>query len=836
VFAILIMAMKGVPSPEEYLGFKVGEDRRLADWPEIVAYFSKVAETSDRVKLEELGKTTEGNQFLLATVTSPENLRNLEELRQIQLRLCEPEGVTTEEAKRLIRSGKTVVLITCSIHSTEVGGSQMSMELLHRLATGDDPDVREILQDTILLLVPSLNPDGNRLVCEWYRRYLGTKYEGTAPPMVYHRYAGHDNNRDWFMFSLKETRLTVEKIHNLWHPQIVYDLHQMGQRGPRIFVPPYIDPIDPNVDPVIVSGTSFMGLTMADALTIAGKEGVSTNWEFDGWTPARAYQHYHGGIRILSEVASVDIASPVNVKVEELEGERGFKPREARWNHVMPWVGGRWSLRDIIEYEFTAAMALLGNAAKHRERWLRGSLEIGRRALNPPGGPYAFIIPMEQADPGAVYELFEVLRRGDVKLYEALEPFTADGIKYPKSSVVVPFAQPYGRFAKTLLEKQVYPDLRRNPSDPPEVPYDVTAQTLGLQMGVNIVSVQDKFDCETELLRPRKPMGHIHGSGKKFYLFPSEHLASTKAANMLLQKGINLWRTQDWVEAQSIGLRPGAFILESGENTDKLMEEATHIGVDFYGIDDLPDIAFQVVLPRIGVYKAWLPNADEAWLRMVLEEYGFGFESLNPQSIRQGGLAEKLDVLIFPDLGRDQILNGMKAVKGSNPGSYEAMYRIGLGEEGTKAVLEFLDKGGSVIALNKASSYAIKDLMVAAENPLEGLKEQEFYIPGSILSVTLDETHPVAFGYPREASVYFISGPAFKVKEGYEVAKYPETNALLSGWILGEKQLRGLAAISDHRVGRGRVILFGFPPHFRNQARGSFRMLFNAIYYCASGA
>ena len=829
------MIMRAVPSPEEFLGFRIGDDRKLADWPEIVGYFSRVAASSDRVKLEELGRSTEGNPFILATVSSPENLRRLEELRGIQMRLCDPDGVEPEEAKRLVARGKTVVLITCSIHSTEVGGSQMSMGLLHRLATGDDDEVGEILENTILLLVPSLNPDGNRLVCDWYRRYLGTKYEGTSPPMVYHRYAGHDNNRDWFMFALQETRLTVEKVHNVWHPQIVYDIHQMGQKGPRFYVPPYIDPIDPNVDPVLVSGTSFMGLTMADALATAGKAGVNTHWEFDGWTPARAYQHYHGGIRILSEAASADVASPVEIKAEELEGERGFKPLEARWNHVMPWGGGRWSLRDIVDYEFIAAMALLGNAAKHRERWLRGSLEIGRRVFNPPGGPYAFVVPKKQADHSAARELLEVLGMGAVRLFEAEESFTADGVEYPEGCVVVPVAQPYGRFAKTMLERQVYPDLRKNPGDPPEVPYDVTAQTLGLQMGVDVVPVRDRFECKLAPLVLNGKIGSVHGAGKPWYLFPSELLASTRVANMFLGVGFRLFRAQGWEEVGEGELKPGAFILESGEGTEKVMGEAVNLGVDFYGVDELPDVAFEVVKPRVGVYKAWLPNADEGWLRMVLEEYGFEFQSLTPQDVRQGGLAGRVDVLILPDLGRDQIVDGLKAVKGADPMRYEEVYRMGLGEEGTRAVLEFLGEGGSVIALNKASGYAIKDLMVAAENPLEGLKEQEFYIPGSILRVTLDETHPVAYGYPREAAVYFISGPAFKVKEGYEVAKYPEANPLLSGWILGEKQLRGLAAVADLPVGRGRVVLFGFPPHFRNQARGTFRMLFNAIYYCSSG-
>jgi hypothetical protein len=266
------------------------------------------------------------------------------------------------------------------------------------------------------------------------------------------------------------------------------------------------------------------------------------------------------------------------------------------------------------------------------------------------------------------------------------------------------------------------------------------------------------------------------------------------------------------------------------------MEEAAALGVDFYGVEELPEIAFEVIRPRVGIYKAWLPNADEGWLRMVLEEYGFELQSLTPQDVRQGELASKIDVLILPDLGRDQIVEGLKAVKGADPSRYEETYRLGLGEEGTRAVLTFLGEGGSVIALNKASVYAIKDLMVPAENPLEGLKEQEFYIPGSILEVTLDETHPVAYGYPREVAIYFISGPAFRVKEGYEVAKYPEANPLRSGWILGEKLLRGRSAVADFPVGRGRVVLFGFPPHFRNQSRGTFRMLFNAIYYCASGA
>jgi hypothetical protein len=617
----------------------------------------------------------------------------------------------------------------------------------------------------------------------------------------------------------------------------VYDIHQMGQKGPRLYVPPFIDPIDPNVDPALQSGVNFMGISMADALALEGKRGVTVGWEFDGWTPARAYQHYHGGIRILSEAASVDIASPVTIKAEELQGERGFKPLENRWTHTMPWKGGRWTLRDIIDYELTAATACLRNAAKYRERWLRSSLEIGRRALNPDGGPYAFLLPPAQRDPGAATELLEVLRLGDVEVHEASETFNADGIEYPAGTKVVLVAQPFGRFAKTMLERQVYPDLRENPGDAPKVPYDVTAHTLGLAMGVEIVQVKDAFQANLRQIETlERPVGAVHGEAEPFYIFSPELNASVKAANLLLAKGFRVSRTSDWEQVQDREFKPGAFVVEGGEGLAKAMKEASRLGVDFYGVEDLPEVAFEVLKPRVGVYKAWLPNADEGWLRMVLEEYGFDYLSLTPQDVRQGKLSERVDVLIFPDLTRDTIVDGMKGLKQATPERYEPMYRIGLGEEGNKEVLRFLEDGGCVITLNHACSYPIKDLQAPAENPLEGLKEQELYIPGSILSVNVDETHPLGFGFDREASVMFLHSPAFKVKEGYAAAKYPESNPLLSGWILGEKLLHGLAAAAEVPAGRGMIILLGFPPHFRNQYRSTFKMLFNAIYYGASGA
>lgn len=385
-----------------------------------------------------------------------------------------------------------------------------------------------------------------------------------------------------------------------------------------------------------------------------------------------------------------------------------------------------------------------------------------------------------------------------------------------------------------MLEKQIYPDLRKNSIDPPEIPYDVTAQSLGLIMGVDVVQIQEILEVETKPYLNEPPKGAVLSSSKAYYAFSSSLLASTKVANKLLVKGFTVHRSSDWIEVEGEELKPGSFIVEDSNGLNKILEEGIKLGVDFYGIDSLPEIAFQVTKPRVGVYKGWGGNADEGWLRMVLEEYGFEFTSLTPQEIREGSLSKSIDVLIFPDQSRDSIIDGMKAQRGSEPNRYEPKYRIGVGEEGTRSIQEFIGDGGSVIAFNKASMYTIKDLLIPAENPLEGLKDQEFYIPGSILKVNLDETHPIAYGYGRDASIFFMSGPAFKLKEGYAVAKYPEANPLQSGWILGEKQLRGLAAVADIPAGRGNIILFGFSPHFRNQTRGTFRMLFNAIYYGAA--
>jgi hypothetical protein len=482
-----------VPSPESVLGFEIGADRRLADWEEITTYLNVLATASDRVKLDTLGTTTQGRPFVALTISSRENLARLDRYLEVQRKLADPRRIESdEEAEELIREGRVVVMITGGIHSTEVGGYQVPMRLAYRLASGEDETTRMILDRAIVLLVPSLNPDGSQMVVDWYESTLGQPWEGVGPPFLYHHYVGHDNNRDWYAFTQKETRIVVTKLHNVWHPQIVHDIHQMGQRGPRFFVPPWTDPIEPNVDPLLVAGINALGTAVAWEMYGQGKTGIVVNAIFDAWTPARAYQHYHGGVRILTETASARLATPVTIPFDSLAGRRGVDPTVPSWRFPQPWPGGEWRLADIVDYMESGAMALLKQAALYRERWLRNFYRIGRRAIAGwEGWPKAYLIPAEGQNPDGLADLLRVLVTGDVEVHRALSGFTADGRRYPAGTYVIPMAQPYSSFAKTLLEPQRYPALEEYPGGPLRTPYDATAHTLPLLMGVEVIAADE---------------------------------------------------------------------------------------------------------------------------------------------------------------------------------------------------------------------------------------------------------------------------------------------------------------------------------------------------------
>lgn len=536
-------AAKGaVPTPRSVIGFTPGDDRKLASWEWFVDYFKQLERTSDRVQLQELGKTTLGRPFLLATISSPANLARLDRFKEIQQKLADPRTFNSNdgEAEKLIAEGRTIVLITCGIHSTEVGANLVSMNIAYRLASDDSPETLEILDRCIVLLVPSLNPDGVDIVKNWYDKTLGTPAEGTAPPELYHHYVGHDNNRDWYAFTQVETQLAVDRVHNVWHPQIVHDIHQQGESGTRFFLPPYVEPWEPNVPPIIQAGVNFMGSSMAWELIGEGRAGVVINGVYDAWTPARAYQHYHGGIRILSETASAKLATPTNIQFDKLTSQVGVDTKTRSWNFPVVWPGGEWKLANIVDYMQAGAFALLRNAARYRERWLRDFYRVGKDAVRErkPSEPFAFVIP--PVKDGNIWRIdghhrmLAILARGQVEMIDAPSSFEADGKRYPAGTTIIPMAQPYGVFAKTLLERQRYPDLREYPGGPPRRPYDVTAHTLPLLMGVDAIMITKPFTLPDARLV-------VAGKGETAQIGPEVRVALYQSRAASMDEGWTRW-------------------------------------------------------------------------------------------------------------------------------------------------------------------------------------------------------------------------------------------------------------------------------------------------------
>jgi hypothetical protein len=813
-------------TPEDFLGFEVGTARKLADMHQIIEYFQKLGRASGRITVQEIGKTTMGNPFIVAFVTSEANHRDLEKYRTIQQRLADPRTLDPEERDSMIREGRAVVMINCSIHATEIGASQMSMQLAYDLATGEGPEIRRILDNVILLLTPMHNPDGIQMVADWYREHLGTKFEGSGMPWLYHKYVGHDNNRDWFMFTQVETQHTI-KVHNAWHPQIIVDMHQMGSTGARLFVPPFVDPYEPNIDPILRQQVAMMGTFIATELTAQGKAGVMHSSGFDAWTPARAYHHYHGGIRILTEAASARIATPITVSPDRLSSS----VRTESVRMPLPWKGGEWTLRDIVEYDYAAAVAALTNAAGLRETWVRNYSRIFVNAVNRPGPPYAYVIPQEQRDLATAIKMLNILKMGGVEVHRAEGAFTADGYTYPAGAYVVYMAQPFGGFAKTLLERQVYPEIRETPGGPLKTPYDVVGHTLPLLMGVGAVKVDHAFQADTRLLQSiAKPEGRVQGAQGAFgYAWGHASNDDIVALNRLLGSGKSvLWSAGEF-ESEGRTYPAGSMLVEDAPGLlAELRAIAKDLHVDFTALPSRPTVpAYTINPPRLGVYKSWTGSMDEGWTRFVLEQFEFPYSSLTNSDIRKGGLGEDFDVILFPDMSNAAIVNGRPQ------GSLPERYTGGLGEVGVKNIRAFIQEGGALITLNSAADFALKSLHLGVENVAAGKRRQEFFIPGSLLKVIHDPSHPIAFGYDRDAAIFFRRSPVFAAGEGHSVIRYP-SHSLLSGWVTGEELLVNRSALLDVPFGEGRVILIGFPAQYRSQSHGSFRYLFNAIFYGAA--
>ncbi|MFQ6617259.1 MAG: M14 metallopeptidase family protein, partial [Fidelibacterota bacterium] len=666
-FASISLADEGIKSPEQFFGFKMGTDRQLIDWNQIVEYFVMLGGASDRVEIEELGKTTLGKPFIMAKISSAENIKNLEHYRQIQLKIYDPRKISREEALKLADSGKVVVMITLNLHSTEIASSQESVELAYLLATADDPGTRKILDNVIILLIPSLNPDGQQMVVDWYNKYKDTPHEGSSMPWLYHHYAGHDNNRDWFMMNLAETRLTSKIYYHEWLPEIIFDQHQMGSGGARLFLPPYADPVNPNVHPLLLSEINMIGKYIVSELQEKGYKGVVTGTIFTAWWEGTSIMTpwWHNQVGILSEMASALIATPLYFPKGSLSGMgRALPEYKAQVNFLDPWEGGWWRLRDIIDYELAVTFSLLDLAATYRSKFILNFYRMNREAVNKgkTEPPYAYIITEEQNDPLSAVDMVNRLILGGVEVHRADKAFRADGKYYPEGTYVILLAQPFRPYVKDIMEQQRYPDISQYPGGPPIAPYDITGWTLPLQMGVTVETVEKEFSADLtpvkEALSPYKDLP-IPENVQYYALDPGVNI-NYKAVNRLQKKKFRIYRSPNPLVSDGEEIPGGAFLIPAvkGIRTElkKISEE---LGVKFYGINVIEDKNYiEVKTPRIGLYQPWKPSMDEGWTRYVLDTFEFPYKILHNKQMKEEKLNEKYDVIILPDLVKNLIKKG----------------------------------------------------------------------------------------------------------------------------------------------------------------------------------
>lgn len=790
----------GVPAPAEHFGFRPGDDYKLADYRQISSYFQKLAASSDRIRVEEFGKSTLGKPMYVAFISDAANLRRLDRYREISRRLALGEA-TAEEARRLAAEGKAIVWIDSGLHASEVAPAQHAPELAWRLVTGEDDEVRAIRRDVILLQVPVINPDGLDWVAHWYRDNVGTPHETAPLPRLYHRYAGHDNNRDWFMLNLAETRHVTRMLFQEWFPQIVYNQHQKPPFPARIFVPPYAEPLNPNIPAPVMAGINLIGAAMRDRFARENKPGVLSYVAFDGWwngglRSAPAFHNMHG---ILTETALNAYATPKVYEESEIHGTfaNGIPVREPSVFYDRPWMGGRWGLRDAIDYILTSDFALLNTAAALRSDFLLKAWQMARAAIatGEKGGPYAYVVPPEQWDASAAGEMLERLAFAGVQVKRAREEFTAGGKRYPAGTVVLPAAQPFRAYLVDLLEPQRYPDIRSGPGGPVKRPYDVAGWTLRMLMGVAVDRVDQRFEAQLEPWRP---------SERKPSLDRRDTHSFLTLADMLKRGETVRWAA----DGTANGTAPAAWELR---------------------------------VPRVALYQPPAGYADVGWTEWVLERFRVPYTAVGNQEVQKGGLRDRFDSLILASQSAAAILHGVRQGRSDSRdrSAQRPEYLGGIGLEGLAALDAFVREGGTLIAFDRAADLPVEFFPLPVRNVLRP-GTARFNCPGSLLRVNLDNSHPLAHGMPAEAIAFSTGGYAFEDDspdgEVRVIARYATKDLLASGWISGESAVAGKALLVEVRHGSGRVVLFGFRPQFRSQTYATFRLLLNALYLASARA
>ncbi|MFC5864699.1 M14 family zinc carboxypeptidase [Acidicapsa dinghuensis] len=823
-----------VPTPISVLGHNPGDDYYLANYEEEIQYFHALAAHSDRIKMFTVGKTTEGRDIEIAVISSPENLAKLDEYKADTKRLSTAQGLNDASAKALAQQAKVIVHIDGGLHSSEVAGPQHSMVLAYKLLSAQgDPEIDRILSNEILLLYPTLNPDGQDMVVSWYRKNLGTRFEVSPMPWLFQDYVGHDNNRDGYMLNMKESQV-VTKTELEYSPAIFYCQHQTAPFPARIWIPPFSDPISSNISQYVRSWFNVIGTDMTAYLNEHQMPGAISESQFDNWYPG--FVDYAGSFRneisFFTETALYRYATPRFYTVDEFPKDR--QDLKALTMYTTPWQGGWWRLKDAVDYMVAGSMSVLDTAARYKETLLYNQYQAARDNIQhyQQSPPFAYVIPSVQRDVPEAAQLANIMLENGLTINETTAGFTANGREYPTGSWVILMNQPYSSLAQELFEIQRYPAaMDTGATKAVDLPYDVTGWTLPLQMGVQVDAVSDpitpaQLSALKQVTQIDSPAAKVDGTGTEFVL-SHEANASFRVVNEVLANGGSVAFDNDEVKTPE-GTETGALVV-SGISRSTVTDLTSKYGASALALDKAPAHQTAIHKARVGLYRPWNASIDEGWTRWILEQYGYKPISLYNADMRSGGLKDRVDVLILPDMSARQLVNGFNT--GIVPGEYAG----GLNEEGLANVRDFVRQGGTLVAFNQTAATLIPLLSLPVKNVLEGVKSDKFFCSGALLRVDLESPErPATLGLPGEPTVMFENGPAFETQSGFKgavLARYPkDTNPLESGLLLHPEAIEGKIAALEVPYGKGHIFLYGFKPQWRAQSHGTYKFFFNLLY------
>jgi hypothetical protein len=845
-----------VKKPSDYFGFEPGSDRKLFTYEQLIGYFQELDGQSPRVKMEQIGTSPMGRTMYIAFISSEDNIRRLDELKVINRELALNPDLEKSRLEEMVAGGKTFVLATLSMHSSEVGPSQAAPLIAYDLATTEDAKKLEWLNNVVYMMVPNHNPDGMDLVVEDYLKNLGTRYEGASLPRVYHKYVGHDNNRDFVILTQDDTRAIARIYNQTWFPQVMVEKHQMGSTGTRFFVPPNHDPIAENVPAGLFQWGGVFGQHMATDMTDQGLAGVSQHFLFDNYWPGSTETCiWKNVIALLTECASAQTATPIFIEPTELSVDgKGLSEYKKSVNMLLPWEGGWWRLGDIVAYEISSTMSIIKTASLYREDILRfrnrmctEQVEKGKSEA-----PFYYILPAEQHDRGELVNLVNLMKEHGIEVYTLKGECVLDGRLYARGDVVIPLAQPFRAFIKEVMETQEYPERHYTPGGELIEPYDITSWSLPLHRSITAREIDTRSEKLEGMLSPIQGRYDLSGPFETevhAVVLTVNSNESFRTAFRALAEGFRVERLQEDEVIKGETFGKGSFVIyydsKKKEGWEALLDELPFRPgqvSDKRAMKTVP-----VTVPRIALVETYFHDMDAGWTRYLFDTYHVPFTVLHPDQFSGADLAGTFDVIIFPDNDKSILMTGKrKSGESYYLGSYHPDYVKGIEEKGMQNLMTFSDQGGIIIAWGRSANLfegvlkiKHKDSEEEFQLPFRDISDQlvkkGLQVPGSLMKLNLVQDHPLTLGMPEQIGVFSRGRPVFETSvpvfdmDRRVIGTYPEKDVLLSGYSAKDELMGNKAAMIWMKKGKGQYVLYGFGPQFRASTQASYKLLFNAL-------